>query len=182
MTRMRTGFVLLFTLLSFGCLSQSSTQFPAAFNGYWKGHLDWMVAGKPTQTIPMQLWVEPADTPGQFTWLILYGDQSTDSRPYLLKPVDPAKGHWVIDERNGILLDSYLLGNTLQGAFTVQNNTIIDRYSLQGDSLHVSFLMIRLQDKNRSGKGTDEIPYADSYRISGYQSGTLIRQPANKMR
>lgn len=179
---MRAGFFILFILICRSGHCQHSTTLPAAFIGHWKGELEWRVAGKAPKTFAMELLVKPADSPGHYSWLIRYGSEGNDQRPYLLKPVDSANGHWVIDEQNGIVLDSYLLGNSLHGAFTVQNNTIIDRYSLQGDSLQVSFLMIRLQDRNRSGKGTDEIPYADSYRISGYQSGILIRQPANKIR
>jgi hypothetical protein len=150
--------------------------FPQSFTGHWKGNLEWIRAGKPTQSFAMQLRILPADTTGQFTWQIIYGEKETDNRPYLLKPVDTAKGHWVIDERDGIILDSYLHGNALHGAFTVQGNTIVDNYELISvNELRVQFFSINLAAKNSSGKGTKDIPAVDSYLISSYQQGILKR-------
>lgn len=147
-----------------------------SFLGHWKGKLQWMVAGKPTKEFTMQLIVVSADTAGQYTWQIIYGDSATqDNRPYLLKPVDTATGHWVIDEKDGIVLDSYIHGNSLHGAFTVMGNTIVDNYTVRGDEMNVEFFSIKLDQKNRSGKGTEETPFVDSYKISSYQAGVLKR-------
>lgn len=153
----------------------NSSAFPQSFIGNWKGKLQWMVAGKPTQTFTMQLSIQPADSVGQYTWQIRYGDSSADNRPYLLKPVDTAKGHWVIDERDGILLDSYVHGNSIHGAFTVQGNTIVDNYRVEGNQLFVEFFTIKLANKKTSGKGTPETPFVESYQIGSYQAGTLLR-------
>lgn len=155
----------------------SKAGFPQNFVGDWQGRLQWMVVGKPVQEFSMRLIVQPADTTGHFTWQIIYGDQGKDTRPYLLKPVDTAQGHWIIDERDGIILDSYVHGNNLHGAFTVQNNTIVDNYRVEGNQLYVEFFSFKLSDKKTSGKGTSETPFVDSYRIASFQSGTLLRKP-----
>jgi hypothetical protein len=149
--------------------------FPASFIGNWKGSLQWMVAGKPTQTFTMRLNIQPADSANQYTWQIIYGDDNKDNRPYILKPVDAAKGHWVVDEKDGILLDSYVHGNCIQGAFTVQQNTIIDNYCIEDGTLKVEFFSIKLGDKKQSGKGTDDTPFVYSYRVGSYQTGILHR-------
>jgi hypothetical protein len=151
------------------------TDFPQSFIGNWKGKLQWMVNGKPTQTFTMQLRIQPTDTANQYTWQIIYGDNNTDNRPYILKPIDTAKGHWAVDENNGIILDSYVHGNCIHGAFTVQDNTIVDNYCLENGKLRVEFLSIKLSDKKQSGKGTDDSPVVDSYRVSSYQIGVLRR-------
>lgn len=152
------------------------TGFPACFVGDWKGQLQWMVPRRTPQVFTMQLIVRPTDNPQEYTWQIIYGDSATaDNRPYLLKPVDTVAGHWVIDEQNGIVLDSYVFGHTLLGAFTVQANTIADKYSVQGDSMLVEFTSIRLQQKNTTGKATEESPKVDSYRIASFQTGVLKR-------
>lgn len=78
-----------------------------------------------------------------------------------------------MDERNGIVLGSYIHGNCLQGAFTVHENTIVDNYCVEADSMQVEFFTIKLEDKKQSGKGNDEVPFVDSYRLSGYQKGVL---------
>lgn len=149
--------------------------FPRNFIGHWKGKLNWMVAGKPAQQFQMQLIIQPADTAGQYTWQIIYGTDNKDNRPYILKPADTAKGHWLVDERDGIILDSYLHGNCLQGAFTVMNNTVVDNYCIENGKMHVEFFSIKLSDKNQTGKGTDETPFVQSYRMGSYQKGVLTK-------
>jgi hypothetical protein len=154
---------------------QNKNTFPKSFIGNWKGKLQWMVAGKPTQIFTMQLRIQPTDTVNQFNWQIIYGDDSKDNRPYILKPADAGKGHWVIDENNGIVLDSYVHGNAVHGAFTVQDNTIVDNYKVENGRMYVEFFSIKLAGKKQSGKGTEESPFVDSYRISSYQTGVLIK-------
>jgi hypothetical protein len=179
------AFFILFHAISFAQIENSKSitaarayakcdaVFPKCFIGNWKGQLQWMVAGRHTQTFTMQLRINPADTAGQYTWQIIYGDDDKDNRPYILKPVDTAKNYWVIDEGNGIVLGSYVFGNCLQGAFSVSENTIVDNYCVEGDSMQVEFFNIKLGDKKQSGKGTDEVPQVNSYRLSGYQKGVL---------
>ena len=41
--------------------------------------------------------------------------------------------------------------------------------------MQVEFFTIKLEDKKQSGKGNDEVPFVDSYRLSGYQKGALKR-------
>lgn len=151
------------------------TVFPKCFIGNWKGKLQWMVAGKPTQIFTMQLRIQPTDSTNQYTWQIIYADDNKDNRPYILKPIDTAKGYWVVDENDGIILDSYVLGNCIHGAFTVQGNTIVDNYCVEGNTMKVEFLSIKLCDKKQSGKGTEETPVVDSYKISSYQTGGLSK-------
>lgn len=149
--------------------------FPKCFTGNWKGQLQWMVSGKPTQTFTMQLRIQPTDSANKYTWQIIYGDDAKDNRPYILKLVDTAKGHWIIDENDGIILDSYVHGNSIHGAFTVQGNTIVDNYKVEDGKMQVEFFSIKLADKKQSGKGTAETPFVDSYKISSYQTGVLTR-------
>ena len=149
--------------------------FPKCFIGNWKGQLQWMVNGQPTQTFSMQLHIQPTDSANQYTWQIIYGDDAKDNRPYTLKPVDTARGHWIVDENDGIILDSYVHGNSIHGAFTVQGNTIVDNYKAEDDKMYVEFFSINLADKKQSGKGTAATPFVDSYKISSYQTGVLLK-------
>ncbi len=153
----------------------AENSFPQSFIGNWKGQLQWLVAGKPAQQFTMVLGIQPAEIAGQYTWQIIYGDSVIDNRPYILKPVDAALGHWIIDERDGIVLDSYVHGNAIHGAFTLQGKTIVDNYRVEKDQLFVEFFTINLKDKKRSGKGTEKTPFVDSYRMGSYQMGTLFR-------
>jgi myo-inositol-hexaphosphate 3-phosphohydrolase len=82
----------------------------------------------------------------------------------------------MVDERDGIMLDRYVYGNSLHGAFTVQGNIIVDNYRVEGNKMFVGFFSIKLNDKKTSGKGTEETPFVDSYKVSNYQMGVLVKQ------
>lgn len=152
---------------------KQSGHFPHDFLGTWKGKLHWIKAGKPVQEFTMRLSVYALDSINLYAWRIEYGDSSNDSRPYVLKPVNIEKQHWAIDENNGIILDNYVAGHCLQGAFTVMGNTIVNNYCLENGRLRVEFFTIKLADKSTSGKGTEESPIVNSYGMGGYQYGWL---------
>jgi hypothetical protein len=153
-----------------------SPKFPDDFTGNWKGELVWSPVGKPDQHIPMQLLIQPsADTAGHFTWHIIYNGPAKDSRPYSLRPIDSLNGHWLIDERNGILLDQYWLGNRFSGAFSVSNSTIVNTYYLDNDNLIVEFFSYPVKPVRTSGKGNDEVPFVNSYAAKSFQRAVLSR-------
>jgi hypothetical protein len=165
-------------ILSLCCFFLSLTamaqDFPASFLGYWQGELLWYKQGaKEPQKVPMQLIIQPSDSAGQYTWQIIYGENKQDNRPYILKPVDTAKGHWVIDERNSIILDHYWLGNKFTSAFTVGNNTIVDSYWIENGLLMVEFFSISSKPLNTTGGKEKDIPAVDSYALRGYQKAVL---------
>lgn len=156
--------------------SAHAQRFPADFVGYWKGEIDWYQQGKTeSKKIPMQLRIQATDTVGQYTWQIIYGEKDADNRPYVLKPADTTKGHWIIDERNGIVLDQYWMGNKLSGMFSVSGSTIFNSYWLENGQLHVEFVSIPSKPQARTGNGTDDSPIVDSYNVKSFQRGVLKR-------
>lgn len=162
----------------FLCLLQVAAQetFPKSFVGNWSGTLDWYVAGKKDpKKVAMRLLIHPTDTANVYTWRLQYGEAGEDNRPYLLKPVDTLNGHWRVDERNGILLDHYWLGNRLSVAFTVMSSTIFNTYRLEGDSLLVEFHSLTAKPVTTSGLGTVESPHVASYGAKFYQRAVLKR-------
>jgi hypothetical protein len=171
----RTYFLLAFCFIVNDSRAQTDTSFPNSFIGNWKGTVQWNRQGKPAQQFTMQLKVKPTDTAGTYTWQIIYGDKEQDSRGYLLKAADTAKMHWVIDERNGIILDNYIYANCIHGAFTVKGNTIIHNFCREDNKINVEFMTVVLGDKRTTGKGTGDSPLVDSYTISGNQKGVLYK-------
>jgi hypothetical protein len=151
--------------------------FPAKFTGRWQGELLWYQQGKKDpQKVKMQLIIQPADTAGQYTWQLIYGDKNEDNRPYLLKPVDTAQGHWVVDERDGIQLDQYWLANRFTTSFTVQNSTILTSYYLQGDNLIAEFYAMGTKPVTTSGGTSQNVPSVTSFSIKNYQKAILTKQ------
>lgn len=145
------------------------------FCGHWKGVLEWNRPGKPMQKFSMQLKISKTDSAGIYDWQIIYGDSGKDVRPYTLKQINTTAGHWVIDENNGIVLDNYFIGNCLTGSFSVMGNTIVNNYCLENNKLNIEFVSMKLADKKTSGKGTEDSPSVDSYRITGLQKGSLVK-------
>jgi hypothetical protein len=157
------------------CFSQQNN-FPKGWVGNWKGELQWFSGNtSEPKKVNMELHIQPTDSGDNFTWQIIYGKASVDNRPYLLMPKDTAKGHWVIDENNGIVLDQYWVAGKLSGAFSVQNSTIINNYWMEQGKLYVEFYNISVKPVSTTGKGTDESPSVNSYQIKSYQKAVLQR-------
>ncbi len=169
---MRTIFSCCF-FISF-LFASAQKPFPASFLGHWQGILYWYQTGKASpQKVTMQLIIQPADSSNTYTWQIIYGDKGQDNRPYTLKPVDTAKGHWQVDEHNGILIDQYFVGGRFTSTFTVQASTITDSYWRDGKTLIAEFYSITAKPVTTSGLGTDDSPKVDSYGTRSYQRAVM---------
>jgi hypothetical protein len=172
---MKPIIVILTCFMSIAASGQSKP-FPLNWTGNWKGELEWYKTGKAEpQKVNMELRIQPTDISGTFTWQIIYGSSNEDNRPYLLIAKDTANIHWVIDENNGIVLDQYWVGNKFSGAFTVQNSTIINSYWMEMNMLIVEFYSLSAKPVATTGKGTEESPVVDSYKIGSYQKAVLKR-------
>lgn len=168
--------ILLVTICSSAALSQSQqTAFPAGWTGNWKGDLYWY-KGKEPQVTKMELRIHPADSANKYSWQIIYGSESKDNRPYTLIAKDTAKGHWAIDEHNGIILDQFYIAGKLCGAFTVGKSTIINNYWIENDKLVVEFYALAAKPLATTGNGTEESPAVDSYKVNAWQKAILARQ------
>lgn len=168
--------LVIFPFLSFSSNAQQS-HFPQSWLGNWKGELQWSRAGNDTiQKVKMELHIHQLNERGKYSWQIIYGENNADNRPYILFAKDSVKGHWAIDENNGIILDQFLIADRFCGAFTVQNSTIINNYWLEGSSLVVEFYNLNLNSPFTSGKGTEESPLVNSYRMRTYQKAILHKE------
>jgi hypothetical protein len=162
-------------LVNIAVVAQSSS-FPVSWIGNWKGELNWYRPGKAEpQKVNMELRIQKADSVDTYTWQLIYGSKEEDYRPYILRPVDKTKGHWVIDELSGIILDQFWLGNKFSGAFTVQHSTIMNSYWMENDKLYVEFFNVSSKPMVTTGKGTEEVPFVDSYKLGSYQKAMLTR-------
>lgn len=168
--------ILLLVLIPFISKAQTPV-FPRDWTGNWKGELQWFKTGNPVpQHVQMELRIQPADSTNKYTWNLIYGAATEDNRPYFLLPKDSSGIHWVIDEKNGIVLDEYWIGNKLCGMFTVMNATIISKYWLEGEELIMEMLTIGAKPLVTTGNGSKDSPLVYSYRVNGYQLARLRRQ------
>jgi hypothetical protein len=173
---MRISYLLVAITVVFNVYGQSNT-FPQSWTGNWKGELQWYKGtAKEPQKVNMELRIHPTDSAGKYSWQIIYGSETADNRPYILLAKDTAKGHWAIDENNGIVLDQFWLANKFCGAFTVKNSTVVNNYWIDNGKLIVEFYSISAKPVAITGKGTEESPSVDSYKVSSYQKAILSRQ------
>lgn len=102
--------------------------------GNWQGNLEIVQPGstKP-RTVLMKLNIAPIKGTNGFTYQLIYPNQAP--RNYKLLPLDEAKGHWQIDEQNGIKLDAFWNGAGFTSCFSVQGSMLITSERVQGDKL-----------------------------------------------
>lgn len=170
--------ILSFCALLF-CVTAFAQKFPDAYVGYWRGDLSIYKGSKVVQTVKFGLDVFPADS-GRYDWIITYGDSAQDRRPYLLVPVDTAKGHWAIDEDNGIVIDMYITGSKVTSLFAVEGNVIQISYWREGDELVMELFAYPEKEQSKTGKGTEESPDVKVWKFTGYQLGRMKLQKGMK--
>ena len=150
--------------------------FPKDFVGDWRGTMEWSKPGvAEPQRVKMQIKIEKTREPDTFTYQMTYGEKGEDSRPDLLKPVDASKGHWRIDERNGIELDEFWIGDTLVGVFTVSGNTIMTKNRREGNTLVSELTTYESVLLNTTGSDTPNGPPVTTQRIKSLQRAVLRR-------
>ncbi len=125
MLRIAFSLVFLF-IISLSWAQKDSLAFPQNWEGKWQGELEIYNVKGIAQKIPMELHILPIDTSDNYTWHIIYGeDKVAGLRPYELQIVNADIGHYVVDEKNGILLDAFLLGGKLFERFSVMGSMLL---------------------------------------------------------
>ncbi|MEM8883369.1 MAG: hypothetical protein AAGD14_04830 [Planctomycetota bacterium] len=147
--------------------------FPASWKGSWKGPCRVVRAGQPDLSFPMELHVAPIEESGRWTWRIVYGEGAQrQERAYELVPKEG--NHYVIDEKNSILIDSYLEGENLRSRFGVSGNSLEVTYARRGDELDVTITTFAARPVRTSG-GEARVPPVTSYALKAVQRATLRR-------
>lgn len=124
----------------------------------------------------------------QYNWTIVYDNgQTQQTRPYILKPaVDdngrPVPGHYLIDEQNGIVVDQFLVGDTMQGHFIVaagERQTVLHaRYALEEAEDGSLGLLVEIAsyDGNFARASGEADNGVVSRPMRSVQTGLLLRQ------
>jgi hypothetical protein len=154
--------------------------FPNEWLGYWVGDLHIFNEQGLKQTLPMALENSITDVSGQYTWAIIYGaDSIAGRRDYMLNEVDKSKGHYIVDEKNGILLDAFLIDNELISVFEVLGNSLTSTYKREGDNLIFEIMMFKSDHTSITGDtiiGMDTIPPVKSFKPVVRQKAVLKRK------
>ncbi len=162
-------------------LEQESTfEFPYNAIGYWEGSLEIFQDTGMVQKVPMALDIFEIGESNILAWHIIYNPgKMEDKRKYLLMEIDKERGHYQIDEDNGIILDAYFLDNKLISSFSVSNSTLQTINTFFENQMVFEVIAGPQESINTTGNMKVEeevVPPVDSYKISTYQRAVLKRR------
>jgi hypothetical protein len=147
---------------------------PETWLGTWKGTMKLHYANGKTQEVATELRIQKTSDPSRWKWMIVYEEGTArQERPYELIAQNTAKGKYVVDEKNDILLDAYFADNTLMSQFEVQGNLLMTIERLEGDTLYFENIMAKTGKPNKSGGSSVDIPEVKSYPVVVMQRAAL---------
>jgi hypothetical protein len=157
------------------CKAARAPEFPAAWQGVWKGTCTATRPDGKHHAFAMELHVQPTAIPDRMHWVLVYGTgDRRQIREYELVTVDPLRGHFRIDEKNSIVIDAYLVDHTLHSHYAVEQALITVRYTLRDDTLLFELESADLSAVVESG-GSDDVPAVKAYPTQVAQRATLVR-------
>lgn len=150
-----------------------------AWLGVWKGKAQSISPAGVNVTFDMQIEIKLSNDPSRYEWKTVFsGPQGDVVKAYELIPQTKIN-HFVIDEKNSILIDATLLGDTLSSHFTVQDQTIWCQYHLaeeQGET-YLTFDLYSASTSNAKSSGAkDGIPEVKSLIPTTRQTARLKKQ------
>jgi len=169
--------VFVFAFISCGVVKAQGS-FPESWVGKYQGDLMIYGVDSVRMKVDMKLEILKTAKDSIYDWTLIYDlDGKKDVRAYSLKVVDHQKGHYLIDERNSVIIEGYLHNNNVfTSFFNVSNTYIIATYTKKRDSL---FFEIIAGDREavtitgKTKKGEEEIPEVISYLVNGRQKAVL---------
>jgi hypothetical protein len=173
---MKKPFIFLITLICFQLSAQSdSLQFPQDFYGIYKGDLH-ITNSNGNQTIQMEFHLNPTDAIGKYQYMLVYIiNGNRQERQYNLFEKDIAKGEYLVDENNGILLDAKLIDNTIFSMFEVQGSILTTTERFYKDSMDFEITFAKKSQQTKSVTIGDDATEVISYPISVLQKAHLIK-------
>lgn len=173
-------YIKLFFLFYIGIIFTSHAQgsFPESWLGKYQGDLVIYGVDSVKMKINMKLDIVKTVNDSIYDWTISYLiKDKNDIREYSLVVVDKEKGHYAIDEKNSIIIDSYLSNNTvLTSFFKVMESFIISTYTKNNDTIVFEIISSKSSPVSSTGNtiiNKEDIPQVDSYGVNGRQKAVL---------
>lgn len=113
-----------------------SGHFAAPLVGTWSGEMILNNQGVNRDTVRVELSIIPDLNAMTYGWKMTYfGMEKPLVKDYKLTLKDRSRGHYILDENNGILLSSYEVEGKLYGFYTYGETIFSTGYELQGEHL-----------------------------------------------
>jgi hypothetical protein len=156
-------------------LAMETLDFPDNWIGRYEGLLEIFNTKGKVMEIPMVLQIDSLNNQDYYPWLLQYGED--DLRDYGLLIEDSLKGHYIIDEFNGILIDAYAMQNTLVSHFSVANSEITSIYKKEGELIEFQIIssVSDTLTNSRAMEG-ENIYEVGSFPVNAYQKAILRKK------
>jgi hypothetical protein len=146
-------------------------EFPEDFLGIYKGSLT-ITTSNGDELLPMEFHLLDAPDKTRYGYKIFYGAER-DERSYNLVRTHN-KHLFLVDENNGIILESGFANNTLFSTYEVMGNLLNSTEKFYEDRMEFTITMAREQDTSMTG--TEESAIVKNYPISVMQTATLMKE------
>jgi hypothetical protein len=124
-----TGFFIL------GISANVGAQILKDWHGEWHGKMQMYKNGQQIDTVEVLLTINPIND-STLTWRTEYKSvKQPMTKDYTMKSVDLSKGFYATDEGGGVLLETYLIDNSLYNVFEVEGIMLTATYRLLGDEI-----------------------------------------------
>jgi hypothetical protein len=153
---------------------------PRDWTGVWEGDCSLTPPFEGVADFKARLDIEPFSGRRGYAWTLdyLYADPARkESRIYSLVPVpDSARGHFILDEQNGLLIDSFFDKSVLRSAYVINGRLYEFSYRLSGDLMIIESPYYREAPVRESCLSGAASLCAKSLQLLGVQACTLARQ------
>ena len=174
MTTKRIALFLLFGLLIISCnktqkeepmFNSENSIFPDSWNGDYSGILYVTKNGKSMDSNFMQLRIYRLDM--ERTAFYIKYQSDSNWREYEIKE-GKTNSHWIMDEKNSILLDHYFQNEELSSIFSVNESLLKANYRKDGDEIVSTITTYPMQFTKETGDSV-------SYKIKTYKEQLVQR-------
>ncbi|TMP40504.1 hypothetical protein CWB96_03145 [Pseudoalteromonas citrea] len=126
--------ILLSSIVFSSVAAHASSTIPDGWAGLYKGECD-LISPQRGAYLNFAMSLEIANQEnGEVSWVLTYGSAPSQSiRNYNLLTIDETKGHYAIDENNGIIIDQFLVGNEFVSMFEIGSSKIQTTYALNSN-------------------------------------------------
>jgi hypothetical protein len=145
--------------------------FPEDWFGRWTGQVEFVSLGQEGRAFSMMLEIRPIPNSDHLSWRIQYEGEPV--RNYEMIPTDPASGHYLLDEKNGILIDHYFINGALHSMFVINGKSFETRLELVNGKL--SDRTVSYDVTSPRASGGQELPTVHSFAFRSCQSALLTR-------
>lgn len=175
---MRTILASILAVAAAAAGAQAQTDPLASWAGTWQGACELSPPYAGAASFDASLNIVPT-LGGRYDWQIIYeasGSLPRSVRNYEMVPVDALIGHFVLDEKNGLLLDSFIAGRAVRTYIAIGGNRIPGLYLLLSEREMLIDLPLFAQApiRNTCLNGNPS-QCTDSYRLNRSQTCRLVR-------